>query len=69
MEVLTKLVATEILITIAIFAQVYSTCLCLIEEFPDPIYKKGFDIYDPVAIYNFPKICAKQLYMSRILEY
>ena len=31
--------------------------------FPDPIHKKGFDIYDPVTVDNFPKKLAKNKYI------
>ena len=37
--------------------------------FPDPTHKKGFEIYDPVTIFNFLEKLAQNKYMSRILEY
>ena len=49
------LVPPEILVPTAISAQFQRCYLCWTDNFPDPIYKKDFGIYDPVVISNFAK--------------
>ena len=62
-EVLRILVPHEILFPLEISAQFGRQSLCSTEYFPDPMHKKGFPIYDPVIICNFPEKLAQNKYI------
>ena len=55
LEVLRILVPPKVLVPIAISAQFERHCLYSIDNFPDPMHTKDFDIYNPVKISNFAK--------------
>ena len=65
-EVLRILVPPQILVLHKFLHNLRGTAYVQMNNFPDLIHKKDFDIYDPVTIYNFS--CSKQIYMCRILE-
>ena len=63
LNVLRILVPPKILVPLEIYAHFERHSLCSTEYIPDPIHKKGFDIYDPVTICNFPEKLAQNKYM------
>ena len=63
LKLLRILVPPEILVPIVISAQFERRCLRSTDNFPDLLHTKDFDIYDPVAISNFPKELPQNKYI------
>ena len=59
-EVLRILVPHKILVLQKLLYNLRCTTYVQLNNFPDPIHQKDFDIYDPVTIYNFPKKLAQK---------
>ena len=63
LEVVRIIVPPEILVPPDISAQFERNCLFQLNNFTDLIHKKDFDIYEPVAICNFPKKLEEKKYI------